>query len=112
MYKDVKKKLLAVALCICMVIGAVEVVPRVKAAATADENGYYPITVEKLGDTSGEQITVYVQLSDAPTYTYANKAYQPTIKRVVTDPSQPEATDITAECFKTELTITGVNVNS
>ena len=112
MYKDVKKKLLAVALCICMVIGAVEVVPRVKAAATADENGYYPITVEKLGDTSGEQITVYVQLSDAPTYTYANKAYQPTIKRVVTDPSQPEATDITAECFKTDLTITGDNVNA
>ena len=33
MYKDVKKKLLAVALCICMVIGAVEVVPRVKADA-------------------------------------------------------------------------------
>ena len=34
MYRDVKKKLLSVALCICMIIGAVEVVPRVRAAAT------------------------------------------------------------------------------
>lgn len=31
MYKDVKKKLLSVALCICMVIGMVQVVPKVKA---------------------------------------------------------------------------------
>lgn len=33
MYKDVKKKLLSVALCICMIIGMVQVAPRVKAAS-------------------------------------------------------------------------------
>lgn len=32
MYRDVKKKLLSVALCICMIIGMVQVVPKAKAA--------------------------------------------------------------------------------
>lgn len=43
MYKDVRKKLLSVALCICMVIGMVQVVPKVKAAEitiTGDDVGY------------------------------------------------------------------------
>lgn len=32
MYKDVKKKLLSVAICVCMILGMVQVVPRAKAA--------------------------------------------------------------------------------
>lgn len=36
MYKDVKKKLLSVALCICMVIGMVQVVPKAKAATMTE----------------------------------------------------------------------------
>lgn len=37
MYKDVKKKLLSVALCICMIIGLVQVVPKAKAAVQATQ---------------------------------------------------------------------------
>lgn len=37
MYKDVKKKLLSVALCICMIIGMVQVVPKVKAAISTNQ---------------------------------------------------------------------------
>lgn len=57
MYRDVKKKLLSVAICICMLIGMVQVVPKAKAAAQIDglaikvedaEGDSYVITVDKL----------------------------------------------------------------
>ncbi|MCI7130018.1 MAG: hypothetical protein MSA09_05590 [Lachnospiraceae bacterium] len=81
MYKDVKKKLLAVALCICMVIGAVEVVPRVKAAATADGNGYYPITVGYKTATGSEQVRV--KLATATSLGFKNAPYEPMIADVI-----------------------------
>ena len=83
MYKDVKKKLLSVALCICMVIGAVQVVPRAKAAATASD-GYYPITVGEVG-VSGSAQTFYVKLKGKTEYTYTNKSITPEISEVITD---------------------------
>ena len=52
-----------------------------------------------------------MHLDGATTYTYANKAYVPAIKKVVTDLTQPDATDITSS-FKPELTVTGDNVNA
>lgn len=100
MYKDVKKKLLSVALCICMVIGAVQVVPRAKAAA--ESNGYYPITVGVVG-TSNTQ-TVYVKLSSATTYTYNHRAHTPEIADVVTDMSNPATSSIKSH-FRSALNI-------
>ena len=58
MYKDVKKKLLAVALCICMVIGAVEVVPRVKADAQPMSDQTATIKGHLVGGSGDSYFTV------------------------------------------------------
>ena len=101
MYKDVKKKLLSVALCICMVIGAVQVVPRAKAAATVSGD-YYPITVGVVGTSDTK--TVYVHLASPTTYTYNGSAHAPEIDAVVTDTSNPQGTSILGN-FQTALNI-------
>lgn len=51
MYKDVKKKILSVALCICMIIGMVQVVPKVK-AATNQPVQVQTVTAIREGDPS------------------------------------------------------------
>lgn len=48
MYKDVKKKLLSVALCICMIIGMVQVVPKAQAATDSEQT----VTATRIGDSS------------------------------------------------------------
>lgn len=101
MYKDVKKKLLSVALCVCMVIGAVQVVPRAKAAATVSGD-YYPITVGVVGTSDTK--TVYVHLASPTTYTYNGSAHAPEIDAVVTDTSNPQGTSILGN-FQTALNI-------
>ena len=58
MYKDVKKKLLSVALCICMIIGMVQVVPRAKAAADGVEFSV------KGADASGNEKTFKVTIAN------------------------------------------------
>ena len=75
MYKDVKKKLLSVALCICMIIGMVQVVPRVKAAATTK-------TIQaKLTGADGERnIEVNYTL---PSVTYDGNIHRPDLTSVV-----------------------------
>ena len=78
MYKDVKKKLLSVALCICMVIGAVQVVPRVKAAATVSGN-----TVTVTGIDSDGVSTDYTLTVDRLTFSYNGEVQIPAIKSVV-----------------------------
>ncbi len=100
MYKDVKKKLLSVVLCICMVIGAVQVVP--KAQAAAESNGYYPITVGVVG--TSDTITAYVKLSSATTYTYNRRAHTPEISDVVTDTASPATSSIKSH-FQSVLNI-------
>lgn len=76
MYKDVKKKILAVVLCICMVIGAVEIVPRVQAAAsTVEVNG----TVE---NSDSPQRTFTVTLTLPENVTYDGKEHAPTLNSV------------------------------
>lgn len=96
MYKDVKKKLLAVVLCICMVIGVVEIVPRVRAAdartIVTEQNGYYPIDATE----SGTDIKLYVKIEGNTTQLpYINEAYEPKISQVITDLNNPVGTDIT-----------------
>lgn len=109
MYRDVKKKLLSVALCICMIIGMVQVVPRVKAAATKSD-GYYQVTVSEIG-VDGTQ-TVYVKLSADTEYDYTGQEYAPRISKVVKDKAHPETSDITSS-FQTYLKIvSGSKVNA
>ncbi len=105
MYKDVKKKLLSVALCVCMVIGAVQVVPRAKAAAT-ESNGSYQVTIGTKGTGITEVVTV--KLASASTeYSYTNQEKKPAIADVQT----ASGASIKAE-FNSELVIIGDNVNA
>lgn len=67
MYKDVKKKLLAVVLCICMVIGAVEIAPRVKAE-----------TKTVTGSVSGTPVTITYAV-DNTTLLYNGNPQLPTL---------------------------------
>lgn len=78
MYKDVKKKLLAVVLCICMVAGIVEVVPRVQAAATKT-GSYYEIAVHD--DVGNADKNVYVKLN-TETFVYNGTSQMPSISEV------------------------------
>lgn len=78
MYKDVKKKLLAVVLCICMVAGIVEVVPRVQAAATKT-GSYYEIAVHD--DVGNDDKNVYVKLN-TETFVYNGTSQMPSISEV------------------------------
>lgn len=82
MYKDVRKKLLAVVLCVCMIAGIVEVVPRVQAAATVSGN-----TVSVKGtDPNGVQGDYTIKLSLMDSLTYNGKPQQPKLE-YVTDSS-------------------------
>ena len=76
MYKDVKKKLLAVALSICMVIGVIEIVPRVRAAA-----GSPTITVNATyaGGSATETFTVKL---DATSFMYDGTPQKPVIDSI------------------------------
>ena len=93
MYKDVKKKLLSVALCICMVIGAVQVVPRAKAAASMDSDGWYTVTVK---NGSAEE-TAYVKL-DNNRFIYTGREQIPTVDRVALDKND-SSRDITSQFY-------------
>lgn len=105
MYRDVKKKLLSVALCICMIIGAVEVVPRVKAAATENEEGYYPITVGYPSSIGSE--TVYVKLATDTSLGYKNAEYKPRIAEI----KDKDGVDVKGN-FESELAlVSGDNTN-
>lgn len=96
MYKDVKKKLLAVALCICMIIGVVEVVPRVRAAATSNPNEF---TVEGQFEGTGDVVTFTVRVRTT-TFVYDGTAHTPEITSVTcTDPSET--------CTPTMFNLTG-----
>ena len=108
MYRDVKKKLLSVALCICMIIGMVQVVPRVKAAesATVDEDGYYTIKVAyKMG--SGSE-SVRVKLASSTSFGFKNAPYTP----IIADVRDSKNESITS-LFQSKLAVAnnGDNVN-
>lgn len=107
MYKDVKKKLLAVVLCVCMIAGIVEVVPRVQAAAT-ENGGYYKVKVLTYENATED---VYVKLkSGATKHTYANDEYAPAVDKVLKDPSGTGAeNDITSQ-FQSKLWVENANV--
>ncbi len=76
MYKDVKKKLLSVALCICMVIGAVQVVPRAKAAVdTVHEK-----TIS--GSVEGTEPKTFKITYRGDSFTYNGSTQRPTLEKV------------------------------
>lgn len=104
MYKDVKKKLLSVALCICMVIGAVQVVPRAKAAATAS-GGYYEITAGYASQTGTEKLKVALNYSSP--LSYNGSAYAPEVTQVLNESNK----DVTNQ-FARELKCTGDTTNT
>lgn len=83
MYRDVKKKLLSVALCICMIMGMVQVVPKAKAATTTT-----PISVSVKGgggSNASHEITVTVD----DDIIYDGKPHTATLDRI--DPELPNA---------------------
>ena len=104
MYKDVKKKLLSVALCVCMVIGAVQVVPRAKAAATAS-GGYYEITAGYTSQIGTEKLKVALNYSSP--LSYNGSAYAPEVTQVLNQSNQ----DVTNQ-FARELKCTGDTTNT
>lgn len=104
MYKDVKKKLLSVALCVCMVIGAVQVVPRAKAAATLN-GGYYEITAGYTSQTGTEKLKVALNYSSP--LSYNGSAYAPEVTQVLNQSNQ----DVTNQ-FARELKCTGDTTNT
>ena len=75
MYRDVKKKLLSVALCICMIIGMVQVVPRAKAAATVSGN-----TITVKGTDRDGNVHDYILTVDQMSFSYNGDVQMPTIK--------------------------------
>lgn len=103
MYKDVKKKLLSVALCVCMVIGAVQVVPRAKAAASLNGD-YYEITAGY--STTGGSETLKVKVSGSTTLTYKGSAYAPEVTEVLNQ----NGDDVSGQ-FATKLDCTGDTTN-
>lgn len=72
MYRDVKKKLLSVALCICMIIGMVQVVPKAKAEEKTVE-GYVK---DYIGTTN------YLVVYNAPTATYDGQSHKASLTSV------------------------------
>ncbi len=92
MYKDVRKKLLSVALCICMVIGALQVVPKVQAADTDT----YTKTIKGSVSGAGEkdfEITYVGQ-----TFTYNGSEQKPKLEKVVIKDSTSGDIDVTDKC--------------
>ena len=75
MYRDVKKKLLSVALCICMIIGMVQVVPRAKAAATVSGK-----TITVKGTDRDGNVHDYILTVDQMSFSYNGDVQMPTIK--------------------------------
>ncbi len=73
MYKDVKKKLLAVALTICMVIGVVEIVPQVRA------KGQYEIEFEATDAGDSSIVETFRVVVDETEFTYDGKPHAPEI---------------------------------
>ena len=85
MYRDVKKKLLSVALCICMIIGMVQVVPRAKAAA--DDTGRY--TKNITGSVEGAGNKDFRITYQGASFTYDGTEKKPTLVSVeIIDGSQ------------------------
>lgn len=105
MYKDVKKKLLSVALCICMVIGAVQVVPRAKAAYAGGSNGTYKVFVRENGSSERQEVTVTLARQSTE-YTYTNTEKKP----LITDVRTASGASL-MNYFNRELDIEGDNVN-
>ena len=94
MYRDVKKKLLSVAICICMIIGLVQVVPRAKAAATDMSEG----TKEIQGKVSGVDGTKTFRITyEGKKFVYDGTTQGPTLKKVeiIEDLT---TTDVTSKC--------------
>ena len=80
MYRDVKKKLLSVVICICMLIGMVQVVPRAKAAATLVAGTSTTFLVHGRYNGGNEEefhITV-----DYTKFSYDGSPHQPTISSI------------------------------
>lgn len=118
MYKDVRKKLLSVALCICMLIGMVQVVPKVKAQASPSvqhvtatrQDGSSVITAEfdlhldgvnrtyngeeELPWITGWECTV----STGGTYSYNDHAGDITISTPAGSAKQIDASDVPYKC--------------
>ena len=105
MYKDVKKKLLSVALCICMVIGVVQVVPRAKAAATTDEQGYYQIEAGYATTTGTKKLKV--KLVTNTTLFYKGSAYIPVVSEIIDENNQDMMSDFDANL----VCVSGDNTN-
>lgn len=82
MYRDVKKKLLSVALCICMIIGMVQVVPKAKAATTTEISGW-------VNGGSGSTTTYKVQVSTGGAIVYDGSAHYAKLDNI--DPMPPNA---------------------
>lgn len=76
MYKDVKKKLLSVALCICMIIGMVQVVPRAKAAVTTKTSDWVD------GSAGGSPCLFRAIIDVDDDLMYTGGAQKPTLKSV------------------------------
>lgn len=112
MYKDVKKKILAVVLCICMVIGAVEIVPRVQAA-----NNVSTTQRIKGTDSDGDSVTYIVTLEKAE-LPYTGKPQMPKLISVKKENGDGEelsdfftlsgsAADVSETSYKCELVASG-----
>lgn len=88
MYKDVKKKLLSVALCICMVIGMVQVVPKVKAAGT-EQTKQMRVNYGNVDKTVTVTYTTYM-LGESR---YNGTKQPPTLTSVIRDDSRENVTN-------------------
>ena len=80
MYRDVKKKLLSVALCICMIIGMVQIVPKAKAATTTEISGW-------VNGGSGSTTTYKVQVSTGSAIVYDGNAHYANLDSIDPMPS-------------------------
>ena len=101
MYRDVKKKLLSVALCVCMIIGMVQIVPKAEAAEPVS-NQTASISGSLVGG-SGASITFTVTYS-VPTGAYDGTVHMPVLMSV----KDPDGNPI-SNC---KLTVEGTPINA
>lgn len=98
MYKDVKKKLLSVALCICMIIGMVQVVPRAKAAVTQETSDWV------VGNENGTKCLFRAIIDVDDDLMYTGGEQLPTLVSVQMKDNEnvddKDATSIDKEAFK------------
>ena len=87
MYRDVKKKLLSVALCICMIIGMVQVVPRAKAAAEKVSSNVYKVR-GYYNNGSEEIFNITVDYTE---FSYDGAPHQPRITNIAHVPATSES---------------------